>query len=128
MKRFEDLIEFKEPSQSTLHVIGTSLATKYLAMSMAILKPGEKILEHTHKKAEEVYVLLKGKSRVTAGNKTINAEGLTFFRFPAKTNRGIVNDSREDATWFFIGAPIAEYLSVKGYGPGEGRKAGHTHR
>ena len=129
MKRFEDLIEFKERGQSTLHVIGTSLRTEYLAMSMAILKPGERILEHTHKKAEEVYVLLKGKSQVTAGNKAINAKGLTFFRFPAQTNRGIVNNSREEAMWFFIGAPIDEYLSVAGYGPRKRRsRARRIHR
>lgn len=117
MKKFGDLMEYEEEGQSMLHVIGSSLGTKYLAMSMTIMGPGEKILEHTHKKAEEVYVLVKGKSRVTAGDKTVDAEGLTFFRFPAKTNRGIVNNSKEDATWFFIGAPIDEYLSVKGYAP-----------
>ncbi len=128
MKKFDELLEYKEHGQSLLHVIGTSLGTEHVAMSMTVMKPGEKILEHTHKKAEEVYVLVKGKSRVTAGDETIDAEGLTFFRFPARTNRGIVNNSKKEATWFFIGAPIDEYLSVPGYGPSKERAQSRTAR
>ena len=115
MKTFEELPESKTQGQSLLHVIGSAVDAEHLAMSMAVMKPGEEILEHTHKKAEEVYVLVKGKSKIKAGKKTFHAKALTFFRFPAKTPRGIVNDSKHDAVWIFIGAPIDEYLEESAY-------------
>lgn len=116
-KKFEELPESKTEGQSLLHIIGSAVDAEHLAMSMAVMKPGEEILEHTHKQAEEVYVLVEGKSKITAGKKIIHAKALTFFRFPPKTSRRIVNDSKSDAVWIFIGAPIDEYLEESAYPP-----------
>jgi quercetin dioxygenase-like cupin family protein len=117
MKKFEQLPRLEMPGQSRLHVIGSAVDAEHLAMSMAVMKPGEKILKHTHKEAEEVYVLVKGKSKITGGKKIVHAEAPMFFRFPPETPREIVNDSDEDAEWIFIGAPIDEYLEEDTYRP-----------
>jgi quercetin dioxygenase-like cupin family protein len=122
VKKFEELPRLDMPGQSRLHVIGSAIDAEHLAMSMAVIKPGEKILKHTHKEAEEVYVLVKGKSKITGGNKVVHAEALMFFRFPPMTPRKIVNDSDEDAEWIFIGAPIDEYLEEATYRPSTSKK------
>jgi mannose-6-phosphate isomerase-like protein (cupin superfamily) len=110
MKRLEELPTHKAKGQSALHIIGSAIDAEYMAMSIAIMKPGERILKHNHKEAEEIYVLSKGKSTIIGGDKKVHVEATTFFRFPPKTQREIINDSDEDATWIFIGAPINEYL------------------
>jgi mannose-6-phosphate isomerase-like protein (cupin superfamily) len=122
MKKFEQLPILDMPGQSRLHVIGSAVDAEHIAMSMAVMKPGEKILKHTHKKAEEIYILVKGRSTITGGNKPMKVKAPMFFRFPAKTPRAIINDSDEDAEWIFIGAPIDEYLEEDTYRPPKMKK------
>jgi mannose-6-phosphate isomerase-like protein (cupin superfamily) len=117
MKRLEELPKYEVKGQSVLHIIGSAIDAEYMAMSIAIMKPGEKILKHNHKEAEEIYVLSKGKSTIVGGNKKVHVEATTFFRFPPKTQREIINDSDEEAVWIFIGAPIDEYLEEDTYKP-----------
>jgi quercetin dioxygenase-like cupin family protein len=90
-----------------------------MAMSMTILKPGQKIPVHSHPTAEEIHLLMKGKSTVIIEGEKVPAEAITTFRFPPHSNYGLINDSTEDATWIFVGAPIGEYLEVyrKKFGP-----------
>jgi len=122
MKKFEELPKLEVSGQSVLHVIGSAIDAEYIAMSIAVMKPGEKILKHNHKEAEEIYVLTKGKSTIIGGDKKVHVKATTFFRFPAKTQREIINDSDEDATWIFIGAPIDEYLEEETYKPQSRKK------
>ncbi len=117
MKRLEELPKYEVEGQSVLHIIGSAIDAEYMAMSIAVMKPGEKILKHNHKEAEEIYVLSKGKSTIIGGDKKVHVKATTFFRFPPKTQREIINDSDEDATWIFIGAPIDEYLEGKTHAP-----------
>lgn len=117
MKKFEELPRYEVEGQSVLHIIGSAIDAEYIAMSIAVMKPGEKILKHNHKQAEEIYVLSKGESTIIGGDKKVHVKATTFFRFPPKTQREIINDSDGDATWIFIGAPIDEYLEEDTYTP-----------
>jgi mannose-6-phosphate isomerase-like protein (cupin superfamily) len=117
MKKLEELPTSKTKGQSVLHIIGSAIDAECIAMSIAIMKPGERILKHNHKEAEEIYILSKGKSTIIGGNKKLHVEATTFFRFPPKTQREIINDSDEEAIWTFIGAPIDEYLEADTYKP-----------
>jgi len=123
MKKFEELPKYEVEGQSTLRIIGSAIDAKYIAMSIAVMKPGEKILKHNHKEAEEIYVLTKGESTIIGGDEKVKVRATTFFRFPPKTQREIINDSKEDATWIFIGAPIDEYLEEDSYNPPNRKKA-----
>ena len=89
-----------------------SLDARYVAMSMAILKPGQGIELHTHETSEEIYVLAKGRSQLLVDNETHDVEAVTAARFLPGTMYGVNNNSKEDALWFFIGAPIDEYLDI----------------
>lgn len=117
MKKFEELPKYEVEGQSVLRIIGSAIDAEYMAMSIAVMKPGEKILRHNHKEAEEIYVLTSGRSTIIGGDKKIRVKATTFFRFPPKIQREIINDSDEDATWIFIGAPIDEYLEEDSYTP-----------
>jgi quercetin dioxygenase-like cupin family protein len=123
MKKLEELPTSKTKGQSVLHIIGSAIDAEYVAMSIAIMKPGERILKHNHKEAEEIYILSKGKSTIVGGNKKVHAEATTFFRFPPKTQREIINDSDAEAIWTFIGAPIDEYLEEDTYVPPSKKKS-----
>jgi quercetin dioxygenase-like cupin family protein len=129
MKRFEDLTESKHPEPeyagTVLRIVGRDLGAEHLAMSMTILKPGQKIPVHSHPTAEEIHLIMKGKSTVIIEGERVGAEAITAFRFPPGSNYGLTNDSKEDATWIFVGAPIDEYLEVyrKKFGSSSGNQS-----
>jgi uncharacterized RmlC-like cupin family protein len=93
VKKFEELPKYDVEGQSVLRIIGSTVDAEHIAMSIAVMKPGERILKHNHKRAEEIYVLTKGKSTIIGGRKKLHVEATTFFRFPPKIQREIINDS-----------------------------------
>ena len=109
MKRFKELAERQHPGGAMLRLFGKDLGARHVIMSMSVVKPGERIGMHRHEKAEEIYVLASGASQITIDDTTLDVEAVTVFRFPAATMRGILNNSQDDALWFFVGAPINEY-------------------
>ncbi len=116
MKKLEELTKSEHPQPeyagTVLRIIGRDLGAQFLAMSMTIMKPGQKIPLHSHPTAEEIHVLVKGRSRLLVEDEELGVKAITAFRFPPGTRYGLVNDSGEDAMWIFVGAPIDEYLGV----------------
>jgi quercetin dioxygenase-like cupin family protein len=117
MKKFEDIFESKHPEEeyrgTVLRLIGRDLGAQFMAMSMAILKPGQRIPLHSHPTAEEIHVLFQGKSRVLVETEEFDVEAITALRFPPGSPRyGVINSSDRDAVWLFVGAPIDEYRQV----------------
>jgi mannose-6-phosphate isomerase-like protein (cupin superfamily) len=102
-----------------LRVYSVPLACEHLAFSIGHLKPGESVEHHTHKQAEEVYVLMKGRSQIRIGDEVIEAKEFDAFRFPHHVPRSVYNHSDEDCWWIFIGAPIDEFLENADYNPQE---------
>jgi quercetin dioxygenase-like cupin family protein len=108
----EDLEEYPDPAGPKLKVISwdyprrpRGLGSKEVAMSMAILKPGESIEPHKHSQREEIYLLVKGRSQVLVDDKKpIDAEAYSFFRFGRDVMHSVRNNSSEDAHWIFVGA------------------------
>lgn len=101
----------------TLRVYSARLACEHLAFSIGHLKPGESVEHHTHKEAEEVYVLIKGRSQIRIGGEVIEAKELDAFRFAPSVPRSVYNHTDEDCWWIFIGAPIDEFLDSPDYRP-----------
>ena len=58
---------------------------------------------------------MNGKSTVTVDGEKVKAEAITAFYFPPGSNYRLINDSKDDATWIFIGAPVDEYVDDKKY-------------
>ncbi len=122
VKKWDDVTASPHPEDpyfgTTFKLIGRDLGAKYFVLNMTIMKPGEKIPIHSHPTAEEVHVLLSGKSTLTVEGKKVKAEAITAFRFPPGLHYGLVNDSKKDATWMFVAAPTDEYdaLYAKKFG------------
>lgn len=101
----------------TLRVYSAPLACEHLAFSIGRLEPGQTVEHHTHREAEEVYVLLSGNSQIRSGDEVIDAKPLDAFRFPPHVPRSVYNNSQETCFWMFIGAPIDEFLEDGDYIP-----------
>lgn len=108
-KRLEDLDEIRDKGGAILKLVSKGLEAKHIAMSLTSLKPGERVLHHRHKEAEEIYLLIKGRSQVLVDNETFDVEAFTALCFPPETMRSVINNSKNDAIWIFIGAPAAEF-------------------
>lgn len=100
-----------------LRVYSVPLECEHLAFSIGHLKPGQSVGHHRHEKAEEVYVLIKGRSQIRIGEEVIEAKAHDAFRVPAPVYRSVYNHTNEDCWWIFIGAPIDEYLADPNYTP-----------
>jgi len=109
MKKIEDLNEMKEKGGAILKLISKGLGAKHIAVSLSIMRPGERVSHHRHEKAEEIYLLVQGSSQVIVNNERFEVEAFTAVRFPPETMRSVVNNSNDDAVWVFIGAPAAEF-------------------
>jgi quercetin dioxygenase-like cupin family protein len=121
MKKFEDISESKgsvaleEYAGTVFKRVSVDLGVKHFKLSMTIMKPGQKIPIHSHPTAEEVHLLMNGKSTVTVDGEKVKAEAITAFYFPPGSNYGLINDSKSDAIWIFIGAPVDEYVDDEKY-------------
>ncbi|MDA4121997.1 MAG: cupin domain-containing protein [Thaumarchaeota archaeon] len=91
------------------------LGVKHFKLNMTIMHPGNKIPSHSHPTAEEVHLLMSGKSTVTVDGEVIKAEAITAFYMPPGSKYALINDSKADATWVFIGAPVDEYVKKDDY-------------
>ena len=109
MKKLEDLNEKKVDSGVVFKLVSKDLDAKHIAMTLAVLKPGEKVSHHRHEEAEEIYLLIQGKSQVLVDNESFDVEAFTAICFPPETMRSVINNSKDDATWIFVGAPAAEF-------------------
>jgi quercetin dioxygenase-like cupin family protein len=116
MKKFEDVTESKHPEPDYLgtvfRLVGRDLGAEHFALNMTVLKPGQKIPIHTHPTAEEVHIIMTGKSTAIVEGERVPAEAITVFRYPPGLHYGLINDSKEDATWIFVGAPNDEYAAL----------------
>ncbi len=109
MKKLEELNEMKDPGGAILKLVSKGLEAKKIAMSLSTLKPGERVAHHLHERAEEIYLLIQGKSRVHIYDEAFNVEAFTAFCFPPQTMHSVINNSENDAMWIFIGAPATEF-------------------
>jgi gentisate 1,2-dioxygenase len=94
----------------TLRDYFTPLRCQHLAFSIGQLAPGQSVEHHRHKKAEEVYLLLSGRSQIRIGEAVIEAAPLDAFRIPPEVERSVYNHSNEECRWLFMGAPVDEFL------------------
>jgi quercetin dioxygenase-like cupin family protein len=99
----------------TLRVYSVPLGCEHLAFSVGKLEPGQSVYHHHHRDAEEVYLLIEGRSQVRIGSDVIDAKPLDAFRIPPEIDRSVYNNSAEPCCWIFIGAPIAEFLEKSDY-------------
>ncbi len=109
MKKLEELNEMKDQGGAILKLVSKGLEAKHIAMSLSVIKPGQRVSHHRHREAEEIYLLVKGRSQVLVDNETFDVEALTALCFPPETMRSVANNSEDDALWIFIGAPPAEF-------------------
>lgn len=95
----------------TLRDYFVPLRCEHLAFSIGRLAPGQSVEHHRHKEAEEVYLLLRGKSQIRIDDEVIDARPLEAFRIPAEQYRSVYNNSSEECWWLFMGAPASEFLN-----------------
>jgi oxalate decarboxylase/phosphoglucose isomerase-like protein (cupin superfamily) len=80
---------------------------------MTVIEPGQAVRHHNHGKstdeegAEEVYILIEGKSQVRVDEEEFEAEAIEAFYFTPDVFRSVYNHSDKPATWIFI-APMRE--------------------
>ncbi len=121
MKKLDEIEESKgsvaveEYAGTIFKRVSVTLGVKHFKLSMTIMKPGNKIPVHSHPTAEEVHLLMSGKSTLTVDGEKVKAEAITAFYMPPGSHYGLINDSKADATWVFIGAPVDEYIDDKKY-------------
>lgn len=99
----------------TLRIYSGPLGCEHVAFSIGHLKPGESVEHHVHKEAEEVYLLMKGRSQIRIGDDVLEATELDGFRVPPEVPRSVYNHTDEDCWWIFIGAPADEFLETPDY-------------
>src|SRR5205823_3232990 len=69
--------------------VSVDLGVKHFKLSMTIMRPGQKIPLHSHPTAEEVHLLMNGKSTVTVDGEKVKAEAITAFYFSPGSNYGL---------------------------------------
>lgn len=121
MMKFEEMTEsfgsvaLEEYAGTVMRRASQDLGVKHFRLNMTIMKPGNKFPEHSHPTAEEVHLLMDGESTVTVDGEVIKAKAITAFYMPPGSRYALINDSKKNATWIFIGAPVDEYVNHEKY-------------
>lgn len=98
-----------------LRVYSVPLGCEHVAFSIGRLEPGQSVYHHRHREAEEVYVLMQGRSQIRIGDEVLEAGEFDGFRIPPHVHRSVFNHGDEPCWWIFIGAPIDEFISKPTY-------------
>lgn len=81
------------------------LGSRNLAITWVDVPPGAEQRAHSHEESEQVYVVVRGRGRMTvAGDEEPVGEGDLVF-IPPATDHGIVNDGDEDLVYVSATAP-----------------------
>lgn len=96
----------KDPTLRDYHVV---LGCEAFGFTVGRLGPGESVQHHHHREAEEVYLLVQGRSQVRIGDEVVEAKPFDAFRFDPATPRSVYNHTDEEAVWLFMGGPLDEY-------------------
>jgi quercetin dioxygenase-like cupin family protein len=99
----------------TLRVFSVPLQCAHLAFSVGRLEPGQSVYHHHHREAEEIYLLVGGRSQIRIEDEVIEATPFDAFRIPPQLDRSVYNNSHEPCWWVFIGAPLDEFVEKPTY-------------
>jgi mannose-6-phosphate isomerase-like protein (cupin superfamily) len=103
----------------TSRIYSGPLACKNFAFLINRQEPGSTGVMHSHRDAEEVYIVLRGRGVLTVGDSDIEMGPLDSVRVEAGYEHSSNNPFDEEAWWLVAASPVDEFLEFDpvAYGP-----------
>ena len=94
------------PDEHEIRFLRNDLGCEHCGVSYARFGSGwQPTRGHTHRRQEEVYLLVSGRAQCKVGDDIVDMEPWTAIRMPPETPRAVRAVGDEDAVFVMIGAP-----------------------